>query len=469
VEDQTLASLKPKVVRRRKDGRVTWVCRWAYRKPDGSIKWSQKTFKTEEEALAELEKKVQDKDDVGVSGAVSEQDRLALAEAQRILSIYDSNRLVEAALFYRKHHPLDKSIELQVAISTYRLYRKPLPLLQAWEPIFKAKKSFPRFSDNSYEKRISTLLRQLDAWFDKTRPVASIMPEEIEQFLDSMDLAVETYNNKLSDTKKFFDWCVRFKKYCESNPAEDIFNLANEDDFSEPETYTSEELKAVLVTAIKEDPGLIPYLVLAAFAGLRACEIARMRVTDIDFKAKVIRVRKSVAKASASGKAMARVIEGLPDTLWLWLAIAGGESLVISTRNLYKRLKKVFKAAGMEFRANGFRHSFASYSYAFHQSDTLVRKQTGHKIPATFFDHYAAIFGKGDGEAYFAILPPVEQLPAQGSYRPKGSTKIDWPDPEVVKADVEKLGFSATARKYSQEQGVKISDNGVRKFLRRIG
>lgn len=437
--------------------------KWRVTDQNGSETLTSRSFSTRDAAADFKKKKDHEIRKQGSIHSLGSKDMRDAVDAMLILLAHKGVSLSDAAAFYVKHNPLDATVTIEEAVEGYLRYRKPRDLCNEDEKKDSQIRSFRRFALKTYTDRAGISLKQLSAALGD-RTVASVMTRDIVDYLADMQIAEETYNNKVSDVKVFFDWCRKVKKCCEHNPAESVDSLAGE--FRDPEIYAVDEVQEFFAAAVFYDPQLIPFLVLSAFAGIRVCEIKRMKVSDIDFESRVINIRPLVGKSKGSGGVMPRIIEGLPDGVWKWLEAAGGSSLVIDVKNLQKRRKDIFKQASVAFKANGFRHSFATYGYAFHQSDSIVRKQTGHRIPDTFFKYYATTVRKSDGVAYFDISPAVKQLPERGIYKPRYTPKIVWPPAEIVAKDVEELGYCGAARKYSQD-GESVSDNAVRKYLKR--
>ena len=446
-------------------GGCRWVYKWEIIDHTGKTRFPSRSFSSKEEAADFKKEKDAELAEQGTSHSLSPEDAKDALHAMRILAGHNDISLSAAATFYLKHNPLNQGVTVEVAVGDYLLYRKPKVLCSEEDLKIRPIRAFQRFAPKTYTDRVGISLKQFKKAFCG-RSVSSVMTQEIVDFLMAMEIAAETYNNKMSDIKVFLDWCVQVKKCCEHNSAESIDALAGE--FSSPEIFTVDEIRKIIEVSVAHDPQFIPYLVLATFAGIRICEIQRMKVSDIDFDAKLINIRPLVGKSKGSGGVMPRIIEDLPEAVWKWLAAAGGAALVIDTKNLQKRRIRIFEKAGIKFKANGFRHSFATYGYAYHQSDAIVRKQTGHRIPDTFFKHYATTVRKSEGKAYFSILPSVERLPKQGSYKPRYTSKIDWPDVSQIVADVQEIGYKATARKYTEGGGIYVSDVSVRKRLKKF-
>lgn len=339
-------------------GGTRWAYKWPVIDTKGEKKFASRSFKTLKEAEDFKKKKDKELKEHGERYTWGEIDRKDAAAALDVLSVYSDISLEKAARFYRQHHPLDKLVTIEEAVRDYLLYRKPGSLCNERELEKSPIKSFKGFADKTYSDRIKPTFKLLKEAFGD-RAVSSVMKTEIEEYFLGRGLVAETFNNKISDVKVFFDWCIRVKKCAELNPAASIDSLAGE--FAVPVIYTVDEVLKVFKAAVVHDPQLVPFLALGAFAGIRTCEIKRMKVSDIDFEHKVINIRPLVAKSKGADGVMPRIIEGLPDAVWKWLEAAGGDSTGIDTKNLQKRRLEVFKQAGVQFRANAFRHSFATY------------------------------------------------------------------------------------------------------------
>ncbi|MGF1452692.1 MAG: tyrosine-type recombinase/integrase, partial [Opitutales bacterium] len=271
-----------------------------------------------------------------------------------------------------------------------------------------------------------------------------------------------TYNDATRVLKVFFDWCVhKSRRYIETNPATNIDAL--EEPWLIPEIYTPEEVRRVFRAVQRHDPEFTPVLALGFFAGLRVCEIRRIQASDIDLECRVINIRAEVAKSSGASNPQPRVIEGLPDNVWEWLRVGASAHVKVDCTNFHRRRRKIFQEAGVALRDNAARHSFASYAYAFCGGDELPRKWTGHRIPTAFFKHYAAVVARSKGAEYFTITPDESICSVPTSRRPHGGTKIKWPEPQKLLAEVKKTNFSATARRLG------VSDVAIRKYLQKNG
>jgi len=436
--------------------------RWAYKVPtigpDGKEILKPEFFDTKE-AARDFKKEFEENNGKPFLRLSKEQTwNLALAVDQ-YLDTGHKAEFTEVFAFYARHNSLKNSATVEEAIDEYIDYRKPKELELRGSKPKRRERKYRAWAITTYQKRVLTNLTQLkDAFADKT--VASLTTNCIKKFLESQDIKEDTYNNKYSDTKQFFQWCIDVKKCLDKNPSDGINELATDDKI--PEIYTVDETRRIFRTAITVDPGLIPFLALAAFAGIRTCEIERMKPTDLDFDCQIINIRPEVGKRKGNGGVMPRKIEGLPQAAWSWLKASGEKNLMIDTANLQKRRQMIFQMAGVSIKQNALRHSYSSYAYAHFQDDGPVRKQVGHRIANTFFEYYATVVLKAEGDAYFQILCPVETLPSTGEYKPYGTTKINWPSDE----NLIRMIKSSSNNKVAKELGV--SEAAIRKRLKRI-
>ena len=152
-----------------------------------------------------------------------------------------------------------------------------------------------------------------------------------------------------------------------------------------------------------ESVGLLPYVALGLFAGLRSAESQRL-----DWSAVKVSERAVIVGAGIAKKRSRRVVE-ISDTLAAFLAVCSkSRGPVVDVPHFQKALKALATAAGVKWTHNGLRHSFASYHLAAYGDTTRTAYQMGHTNPRIVHDHYKALVQKSDAERFFALRPAAD-------------------------------------------------------------
>lgn len=303
----------------------------------------------------------------------------------------------------------------------------------------------------------SSILGKFGRKFGKLN-MADLTVKDVDAYLRGFEHEV-TRNNHRRVLKHLIKWAMQSKQgFVRHFRIEDLGST--QEDFGTPEFYTVEETARLFQAAVKTDTGMIPFLALGHFAGLRPSEITRLQARDFNFEEKWINVRAEVAKRRRKGKPLPRLIEGLPDTLWKWLGSVGFQG-AIDTANYVKRRANLYKLAGLREINSGARHTFSTYSYAYTQNSGLCKKWTGHRGgDSLFLTRYAGLEKKVRGESYFQILPPSE-IPMV-RVTTKFGKRADWP------SDEELLTWAERSTKVAIAKWLGVSDVAVHKRLRKI-
>jgi integrase len=186
-----------------------------------------------------------------------------------------------------------------------------------------------------------------------------------------------------------------------------------------PEIFTPAETAALLSAASER---FLPYIALIFFGGLRADEISddepetgeergQLRWEDIDFERGVVNVSAAVCK----GKKLRRKIT-MPPNLAQWLAPYRGRTGFIYNLEPSNDREKCATAAGIKWKHNGPRHSFASYRLEQCKSAAEVSLEMGNS-PRMVLERYADVVHAEDAAAYWNIRPAdsakvVSMIPA---------------------------------------------------------
>jgi integrase len=152
----------------------------------------------------------------------------------------------------------------------------------------------------------------------------------------------------------------------------------------------------------------LPEFALMAFAGIRPMELLFnanepkdiLKVEDINFKNKTIRIRSSVAKTRTE-----RLLCGLPDNLWEFLKPlknkSKDENVAVSDFDRNYNIRCRFGAGGKDI----LRHSFGSYGYHYLGAEHTVEIMGHIRDVKTFVKNYKGLASKEDADEYFSIVP----------------------------------------------------------------
>jgi len=235
----------------------------------------------------------------------------------------------------------------------------------------------------SLEWRLRPLPRDL--------PVSQITPTVLDALLKDRQGA--NRNNYLRAWRNFFRWCQR-RNYCAAIPTDAITRSRVEP--APPGILVPAQVDRLLDAALRVDAGLLAYLTIGFFAGLRTAELKRLNwgavTTDhIHVGAKAAKTREQ------------RYVSILPN-LRAWLATCPHTD--IAPINLRKRLLRLRLEAGIRsWPANAMRHSFATYHLAAYQNAPKTAHELGHRNPDTLYQHYRNLATKKDAQTYFKIHP----------------------------------------------------------------
>jgi Phage integrase, N-terminal SAM-like domain len=119
------------------------------------------------------------------------------------------------------------------------------------------------------------------------RPISEVRSGEIEEWLAESDWSKRTRNNYVSTLSTLFIFASD-RDYCLGNPAEKIPRAILDD--SAPGILTVEQVAQLLKVTREEDPGMLAYVAIGLFAGLRRSELCALEWSEIDSKARTIEV-----------------------------------------------------------------------------------------------------------------------------------------------------------------------------------
>ena len=252
-------------------------------------------------------------------------------------------------------------------------------------------------------------LRTIDERFGN-RPISEVRSGEIEEWLAESDWSKRTRNNYVSTLSTLFIFASD-RDYCLGNPAERIPRAILDD--SAPGILTVEQVAKLLKVTREEDPGMLAYVAIGLFAGLRRSELCALEWSEIDVKARTIEVK------GAKAKTRQRRIVTISDTLAEWLALASKSARPTPSRNedvCSERLKNlcserydeggslIRKAIVAGWPHNALRHSFGSYHYAQYRDENRTAAEMGNS-PAVVFRHYRALVKREAADAFWMLRP----------------------------------------------------------------
>ena len=227
--------------------------------------------------------------------------------------------------------------------------------------------------------------------------VANITTAQIQRWLDGLELSAQSVKNYRTLLHVFFEFCaVRGYVHRGFNPAAESEPIKVRD--RDVEIFEPAEFTALLAAA---DEAFRPCLALQGLAGLRSNEVERLDWSHVKMAERVIVVSKGVAKTASR-----RTIP-IGDALAEWLAPVpqvNGQIWQGSHDHFYVAQQATAAAAGVEWKHNGLRHSYASYRFALLPDAGRVAAELGHS-PAILHKHYRELANREAAEAWFDVRP----------------------------------------------------------------
>ena len=232
-------------------------------------------------------------------------------------------------------------------------------------------------------------------------PVTGVTSNLIKAWLAGMPrLSPVTRNNFRRVAHALFAFGVR-EGFCPVNPVAQVaaYSVAQ----TTPSILTVEDARSLVVTAAASDTelGLLPYVLLGLFAGLRRAELERLDWSAVKFDREMVTVGADIAKTGSIRNVR------LTDNALSWLESYRGKSGRIVPINFNKRFRELRRRAGIiKWEGNELRHSFASYFYDLTQDAAQTSAQLGHQSGVRLlFEHYRSLVPLGEGAKFFGILP----------------------------------------------------------------
>lgn len=229
------------------------------------------------------------------------------------------------------------------------------------------------------------------------RQLASIELEELQSWLGDSTLSPRSRINYATKVSQLYNYAIRHQ-WVETNLTDRLTWPSAED--KPVEVFTPKEAAVLLEHA--DDFGLLAFVAIGLFAGLRSAELLRL-----DWSAVKLAERCIMVDAHAAKKRSRRVVE-INDTLAAWLGKCGRtQSRIVETTEdgITGLLNRLAKAAGLpKWKHNGLRHSFAASHLALHGDPVKTAFQMGNS-PVVVHNRYKGLVSTGDVKTYWSLLP----------------------------------------------------------------
>lgn len=297
------------------------------------------------------------------------------SQARKLL---DGHSLVEAARFFARHH-------------SGRLEGKPVA--EAVAAFIEAK-----HAEERSELYLADLRYRLGAFAEAFHvEVRQLVPSDVRDFLSELKLGARSHNNHFGSLRTFFNFCQSRGWLSRETALLEGVGKRREPP-ADIEIFTPAELRKLLHAA---QPKLAVCIALQAFAGVRSEELLRLTWADLE------RRRSFVEITAGKAKTRSRRLIGIQPNLAQWLSIAplGNERVWPHSKPyLFEALRETAARAGVNWQANGLRHSYASYRLAATQDAAKVALECGNS-PQMIFRHYRELATELEATEWFGIVP----------------------------------------------------------------
>jgi integrase len=351
------------------------------------------TFKTKGEADTFAELKKTERQNQGVVAlALAHDVKVDAAKAHALLAPH-SVSLEEAAKYYVKH---------EIAYRSAPMIAKIVEQLLAGAD-----------KNDRRDRTVADLRSRLEAFAEHfpNRRLSELTVEEIKAWIDEdEEWSARTRINYLTKISQLYNYALKHN-WVDANLAERIDRPSTGD--SEPEILSVSQAQKLLQEANRF--GLLPYIALGLFAGLRSAELMRLDGESVKLDDRAIIVGQEVAK-----KRSRRVVE-IGDALYAWLKeLKRLEGPIVNTKDFRENMDHLRVAAEIaSWPRNGLRHSFGSYHLAFYGDAVKTAQQMGHRSSDVVHNHYKALVLKADAGKFWALRP---QQNAESKNAPAGDS-----------------------------------------------
>ncbi len=320
----------------------------------------------------------------------------SVAECLKLVG--DLPNLHAAAKFYRQRHK--QTTAKRVAAVVVELLEVKAARGASKRYLEDLRSRLNRFAD-SFQKEIGNLTTaEVQAWLDAHK-----------------QLSPQTHVNFRRVVSLLFTFATA-RGYCVDNAASGCERVKVKGGTCE--IFTPAEIARLLAAAT---PDFLPALAIGAFAGLRSAEIERLTLADVDLTGRHIVV------SAANAKTASRRIVPMAANLCSWLKPYAGRSGNVwrgTHEDFYQSQqdtaaktaveadaeKGVAAQKPVQWKANGLRHSFASYRFAQIGDAGRVAGECGNSA-AVIHRHYRELVKPADAVKWFAVAPemPANVLP----------------------------------------------------------
>jgi integrase len=267
------------------------------------------------------------------------------------------------------------------------------------------------------DKHLADLKSRLGRFADAMQMnIGQVTGVQIEQHLSGLNVAGRTRTNHLRHINSLFKFAVR-KKYLPKDALDEIEAVEKpEVELTKIEIFSPEELREILTAA---RPEIIPWLAIAAFAGLRNAELQRLDWNEVNLTERYIEV------TAAKSKTASRRLVPISDNLLAWFKqyaqpggrLTGFENMAKQigwlVQDVNARRREQAELDGLdpkaaptfEWKRNALRHSFISYRTAAIKAVPAVALEAGNS-PAMIFKHYRALVTEAQAAKWFGVFPP---------------------------------------------------------------
>ena len=185
--------------------------------------------------------------------------------------------------------------------------------------------------------------------------ICNVTTPEIQDWLDCLGLSNCSYGNYRRALHVLFEFAVA-RGFAIDNPVK-ATQAVKADKFA-IQIFTPSEMRKLLAATPNE---FLPSIVLGAFAGLRSAEIKRLSWDEIRLAERHVVVGKDKSKTASC-----RIVP-IWENCATWLAPYAGHAGALwggGYSQFYDEQKRTAKEAGIAWKRNGLRHSYASYRFA---------------------------------------------------------------------------------------------------------